>query len=74
MSSMIGLPSDRALVEDDECLRLFIFKNLLNLPLLMHHDIFFSLSKPSDSGGKKNSEACTVPYKSFDWFPLKMSL
>ena len=43
MSSMIGLPSDRALVEDDECLRLFIFKNLLNLPLLMHHDIFFSL-------------------------------
>lgn len=43
MSSMIGLPSDRALVEDDECLRLFIFKNVLNLPLLMHHDIFFSL-------------------------------
>ncbi|KAG6770742.1 hypothetical protein POTOM_026433 [Populus tomentosa] len=28
MSSMIGLPSDHALVEDDECLRFAIFKDL----------------------------------------------
>uniref|UniRef100_A0A2N9HQ29 Plant heme peroxidase family profile domain-containing protein n=1 Tax=Fagus sylvatica TaxID=28930 RepID=A0A2N9HQ29_FAGSY len=33
MGSMIGLPSDRALTDDDECLRFFVFRKSLELPL-----------------------------------------
>lgn len=34
MPSMIGLPSDRALVQDDECLRFVISEKTLKLPLV----------------------------------------
>ncbi|MCI25039.1 L-ascorbate peroxidase 6-like, partial [Trifolium medium] len=33
MSTMIGLPSDHALVEDDECLRFFIVFTIILAPL-----------------------------------------
>ncbi|XP_015572613.1 putative L-ascorbate peroxidase 6 isoform X2 [Ricinus communis] len=42
MSSMIGLPSDRALVEDDECLRLFIYQNPPINHFAKHSDIFYT--------------------------------
>lgn len=43
MSSMVGLPSDRALVEDDECLRsvnISFMKNSSFSSVVNHHDPF----------------------------------